>query len=851
MSVSLDEAKVRQIVDRWRLSKPPTVEKRLHEIKRAIDSFDQPLKPKPLSSWRSAFRDLPIPADLLSDEVSHTQVAIVPFSGVSVVGSFLLGTVLRGGNVDVLLTLGKNALEKTDFVRPLYHIKRAVHLFYACDVLLRKAFPGAFIEYPAFLDNCRLKPVAVVRFSDCKEVSFRIHVAPAVSKDDFLSVAAFSGMPLSAFRKGTALKAGEVQEHYGELIASDLCYAMQLSQLNSVRKEFPSFVDACILLKAWLRLYSIPCTINGFTGSVLLASAFKRGVFGAAASAWEAFYSTIRLIADERLQDVVAGTISGHDLLFSSYKPSLKALAAIASNFSTVNAENRLAMADWVFPLESLVPVFDFYLTLDGVLEGPAMQRVKSENFRKRHQSIGDLKFAFVDWVVWMLQGNLPADCLSCIVPLDFSDSRLRLGISLLPASQKSTIIGPPAANQQDAATFRAVWGDSNCKLQRFPDGTIRECVASAGKQPWLFFMQLLLARHALFSAAPTIERSTVEISNSEAIQETAVHLKAKSAFASLCDFCCNRVAMRVKAVYPLHPILRGCSVISSSPQVMKATALDVFIEFDASCKWPVGDDAEYKAFCVLLLLQIGMRFSKHRISTDEPFVEVVHEDFLFRLVTTGAALPSHVRLRGLLFSGCCESFPNFAPLCRAVRLWLNCHLLLGAIDCDRLEMSVARLFRTTADCNNIPLERLLHRYLLQIDQLLLQDSLSEHGWGEAERELCNSIAAPPPPSVGDRLRHIAAKSIQSRALALDCWMLGDFQMSFEASCGFQSHSLSGIPIDLSQEILLQLGDDFPDCHFFCDRLFGGRFLGVLTPSAGDHEQQIQQRLNSLFTRIQ
>lgn len=220
-----------------------------------------------------------------------------------VVGSFILGTQLSGGSIDV--TVEVPGLAEKDYKHGEYHRKRAALLESLRKDLGSKSAAAEGIQLcvggHARVSDGHGRGVVVVRGTrealgkKLSKVDVRLIPIPPA---DVLPVAKMA-------RRVLAPVEGEDDEHVEEVL-EDALLAVHLREQHAAISSSPGIAQACVLIKLWLSQRGMSARerqgqFNAYHATMLLSHLFNQQLLGRGLSSYQVFRCFLEFIASTDL----------------------------------------------------------------------------------------------------------------------------------------------------------------------------------------------------------------------------------------------------------------------------------------------------------------------------------------------------------------------------------------------------------------------------------------------------------------------------------------------------------------------------------------------------------------------
>ncbi|OQR88216.1 nucleolar protein 6 [Achlya hypogyna] len=680
--------------------------------------------------------------------LKEVSLPFAPPARLDIVGSYTLRHGISLGGpvvVDVAVEMPASCFLPKDILNYRYHDKRNLYLGVLAGALQALEFDGgrASVRAASFHGDAA-KPILVLQLpKKVKGAAVHIHIYPVVAADCFDAAKLNPGR--SNLRQG---ESPMPTPRYSNAVLEDMRVVAHLKALHAVAAQSPAFVQACMLVKVWLRQRNVQ--MNGFQGTMVLLYLVQTKKIHLTTAPDAMFKIWLHFIATLNLRTPLVFPADG-DVV-----PTAAALEAFAAAFDVVllDASNRLNLlaslsAAGAAEVQWLAQQSAAWLGR-GTLE--AFQRVFIQ-----HHSVWARYDEYVtvplpaDWTVlettpdtaWADRvARLAAEALGnrvarvrAITPAlsswSLSQSRVlpaavTLGLSLVPEhAQRVVDKGPDAEDSAAAATFRAFW-KSKAELRRFKDGAIVETVVWDDVKPHEIvgaIVDYIVHAHHPCTGRITSSNATLLEPDADpaafATHVPALH-KAWNALGATLRSLDDVLPLKVKDAQPLSPAFRYTSaqpprphpLASTSPVSVGAkfisTVVDpvvVLLQFESSSSWPTTAAALAKAklgFYVHLAHALeSHRSGDYACHAFDEGVDVAAAGFVFRLVLLTerdrALAPCLARQYGAAHATQLHALqgrhPSFAPTVRFARAWLESQLCGALISHEATELLVAALF--------------------------------------------------------------------------------------------------------------------------------------------------------------
>eukprot|EP00002_Diphylleia_rotans_P025509 TRINITY_DN5045_c0_g1_i2.p1 TRINITY_DN5045_c0_g1~~TRINITY_DN5045_c0_g1_i2.p1 ORF type:complete len:1168 (+),score=282.69 TRINITY_DN5045_c0_g1_i2:57-3560(+) len=441
-----------------------------------------------------------------------------------VIGSYLLRTMAKPHlSIDVSFTIPEISFSKKDVQDYKYFERRVIYLGQICHIIKKKL--GWPVKWSTFRGDSR-KPILVVKppqtGKDDQKVS--INIIPSIPKMEHFITKLHP-------KKGNLRSTSSEQArsaptpYYNNSILEDMFYQDHLTFCHERMKNTPSYVDAVVLFKVWLKqreMTTASDAVNGFLMTMIMLHLHEKKMVNEQMSSYQIFRVVMEFIAHlnigegifMKLQDggeldeeVKRTFLESFDVVFTDQSGVLNLASHISkSAFSDLQAEAMNTQnyfkntASDPFEAIFLTPVH-CYLKFDMFL------RVELDHF----DSFSDDEYASQQGrtIAKVLENGLKDRLISLrLMPMEqrkistLKTDNLRrpylvFGLQLNPQTYQRIIDMGPAADSPDAAAFRKFWGPK-AELRRFKDGSILECVVWEGASTEQYQIIMRIIQHIL-----------------------------------------------------------------------------------------------------------------------------------------------------------------------------------------------------------------------------------------------------------------------------------------------------------------------------------------------------------------
>ncbi|XP_057371502.1 nucleolar protein 6-like [Daphnia carinata] len=417
------------------------------------------------------------------------------------IGSWAIGLTGKGISVDILVEIPQESLERDDYLNYTYHRKRALYLSYVAAHLQKASTLVQEIQFETFSGDLsrpilRIEPTGKLN----QRVFFRIFAsAPA----DLVAVEKL--LPDRNCIPGTGVKKSDSKPTplYNASVLSD----MRMSKINQHAKEVLSskknILDACLLLRVWLRHRQLEETTSMFLLTQFVVYLIETKKLFPNMSV----YQVVRTIWLQLSRS--NWSKEGITLRPQSGTPPLSVADAHASFpvifldvTSTLNLCAHLSQAayDWLRwectlavgllnkkGINSFAALFitpkPFLLTFDNVVIIDNIRAKVQKDKRQLYwpvEAAGKIHECLVKGLDERLKltacKTLPIASWSVGVEPPKNSWKLAFGLCFNSPAAWEVLNKGPAANTPESAEFRAFWGEKS-ELRRFQDGFICEAV--------------------------------------------------------------------------------------------------------------------------------------------------------------------------------------------------------------------------------------------------------------------------------------------------------------------------------------------------------------------------------------
>ncbi|KAL1962806.1 hypothetical protein VTN77DRAFT_9175 [Rasamsonia byssochlamydoides] len=749
---------------------------------------DRPPKP-PLEAEREMrnMHGIAVPFPSPSpEEDSKYPMAFRSPADVNVVGSVALRTGMRMSdpfNIDLAVTMPGTLFQEKDNLNYRFFYKRAYYIAcIAAGIQEEKSLPLTLTF--GLQDGDSLRPIIFLEPSDDASndlirLRLRIRIITAI-EDDVFPIS--KTLPMKNNIRSAALvdKPGSSGEEstpfYNSSLRSEATVTPYHRYLHSAIQKHESMRDACILGRTWLRQRGFGTAVHdggfgGFEWTVLLALLFEAGgpsgkpVLLPSYSSYQIFKAAMQFLSGRDLMQPL--TLFASDVSFPPGGPVLydgrRGLNILYKmtpwSYGLLRHEARLTLAmlnesrfdhfDKIFILQINEPMlrFDrvFSLTcpqqIDGTLQ---LLRYQHAIYRVLTTALGD-RVRLIHLSSQDVQSWSPASHLAS----QKSHKKIMVGL-LLDAENANRLVdhGPPAEQKDEAASFRAFWGEK-AELRRFRDGRILESLVWSEEESANSVVHQVLAyalRRHLNISEDYIRCTGDEYD--ERVRRFCGPISSSSgpfqliydAFQALQQSLQNMedIPLSVRQLQPASPLLRFTALSAMSEGSIISEPVEVILQLESSARWP-DDLVAIQLTKVAFLTKIGDLLKSNgsihsfRIGLENEsskilnraFLDVIHtSQVVFRLRIhhdrEQTLLERKLKEKGLnvrvkeefaaalaeykqLFiqsprltqaiRTLCTRFSLLSPTIRLMKHWFHSHLLLSNVKEEFIELLTTHTF--------------------------------------------------------------------------------------------------------------------------------------------------------------
>jgi U3 small nucleolar RNA-associated protein 22 len=449
-------------------------------------------------------------------EYEHLRFGSDKPGNISIVGSFLVETMISLANIDVALEMPKEILKERDEVSYRYLFKRAFYLATVAEALQgMNEFKGAEFRWIPFRGHV-LKPTLEVRPSGMELVlKFHVTLPEGVIGANRLIPSRNSVRPSAFLALEDEMRAdvGNFKDTptptYNSLVLVDMLMVPHLKLLHNECKRIPALKDAIKLGKAWIhqRYSSYLFHLTGYQFTMFALFLCKTGTIQPTMGDLQIFKAILSFLTevdwhkglffsnterDDEMYKSFAATlvepVVGMNVLFDwtaqtadevkrDARHALNVLNDDGADYNALflHSDPQLAKFDTYY----LVKDFDWMPKMAADPRGYLDQFFpEKERFvRLAHLLKLCLNTRIAGLAVHAHANQIPAG----IKKYDAESMRTnQIGVGLFfdrAECLRIVELGPAADDKDEAAKFRGIW-KQRAELRRFQDGSIREAVA-------------------------------------------------------------------------------------------------------------------------------------------------------------------------------------------------------------------------------------------------------------------------------------------------------------------------------------------------------------------------------------
>ncbi|KAJ5726471.1 uncharacterized protein N7483_007828 [Penicillium malachiteum] len=757
----------------------------LHKLKSAIESLPE-IAPKTITEAEKYLRAaseiaIPWPEPKPAKDAKYTVSYAKP-ANINVVGSVVLKTGAKTSEnrlVDLAVTMPSSIFQEKDYVNYRYFHKRAYYI--ACIAAgIQQTMGDLGLEMKfGFQDGDSLRPLILLETRQTLKHDStpkqQIRILTAIEPTLF-PVSRTQPMK-SNIRSGSkdSSETGEPTPFYNASLRSEAAVSLYHKYIHSSAQKCESFRDACILGRTWLQQRGFHTSFQnggfgGFEWTALISLLFEGGgpsgqpILLRSYSSYQIFKATMQFLAGRDLTSpliMFATDVSvpgggptlydgrrGLNLLYKMTSWSYASLRHEASVTLKMLNESREDNFDRVFivKVDERALRFDRLLSFPKAFNGDTLRSLQEQNrlFKTLTRALGDrVKLISISSQCaepWSVRAKTLTKKASHTLSVGF----------LLDADNVGRVVdhGPAAEEKEEAASFRAFWGQKS-ELRRFKDGSILESLVWSDQQSEDSIVFQILAytleRHFQITEEGFNfigdEYDDILLDEGDGVLSyTSTQFSSiKEAFSELerSVGSMDEVPLTIRHLAPASALLRYTALRLQTPEGLQEPA-DVVLQFESSSRWP-DDFAAIQMTKAAFLLKIGDALESSGAATscrlglenesskvlNNAFLDISHTSgFIFRMrihhereqtllerqlkdkslgprerEEFACALFSYkrnfVQVPRLTqaFRSLCTRFPLLSPTIRLVKHWFRSHLFSAQICEELIELLTVRAF--------------------------------------------------------------------------------------------------------------------------------------------------------------
>ncbi|KAJ5288477.1 hypothetical protein N7478_001507 [Penicillium angulare] len=624
----------------------------LHKLKDAIENLAD-IAPKTIPEAEKDLRAaseivIPWPEPRPAKDVKYTVSYSKP-TNINVVGSVALKTgakTVEHRPVDLAVTMPNSIFQEKDYANYRYFHKRAYYI--ACLAAgIQKTMNDLGLEIKfGFQDGDSLRPIILLepRPSSKNDPTIPAQIRILTAIDPNLFPISRTLPMRNNIRQGSKdeNEGDEPTPFYNASLRSEAAVSLYHKSLHSAAQKCDSFRDACILGRTWLQQRGFHTSFQnggfgGFEWTALISLLFEGGGPGGqpillrSYSSYQIFKATMQFLAGRDLTtplllfstDVpisAGGPVlydgrRGLNFLYKMTAWSYAALRHEATIALKMLNESREDNFDRVFIVKVNEPAlrFDRLLSFPKAFTGDTLRAIREQNtlYATLSKALGD-RVQLIS-IVSQCAESWPVRAKALTKK---ASHNLSVGL-LLDADNVSRVVdhGPPAEEKEEAASFRAFWGEKS-ELRRFKDGSILESLVWSD-QPHedsivLQIVEYILQRHFQVSQddfsfiGDEYDAILMDESGGILSYSSPAFNSIKEAFSELERSIGNmdEVPLTIRHLAPASPLLRYTALRVQTSGKSQAPA-DIVLQFESSSRWP-DDFAAIQMTKAAFLLKIG-----------------------------------------------------------------------------------------------------------------------------------------------------------------------------------------------------------------------------------------------------
>jgi len=759
----------------------------LHKLKETIENLPE----KPSKSVTDAEKELrsvsggvavPWPEPRPAKDTKYTMSYAKP-ANINVIGSFALRNGAKTSDhrpVDLAVTMPSSIFQEKDYVNYRFFHKRAYYV--ACiaagiqetaDVL------GLEVKF-GLQDGDGLRPLILLEprptMGDKSTQSHpQIRILTAI--DPTLFPVARTQPAKCNIRQGSSAdnaETGEPTPFYNASLRSEATVTMYHKQLHLASQKCESFRDACILGRTWLQQRGFHSAFQnggfgGFEWATLVSLLFEGGgptgqpILMRSYSSYQIFKAVMQFLAGRDLTTPLLLSASdikisgngpvlydgrrGLNILYKMTPWSYASLRQEASVTLKMLNESREDNFDRVFIVKVDEPAlrFDRLISFPKSFHGDTLQALREQNalYTVLSRGLGDRVK-----LVSLTSNTAGPWSIRSKAPTKKASHGLSVGL-LLDADNVSRVVdhGPAAEDKEEAASFRAFWGEK-AELRRFKDGSILESLVwSDQPDDDSIVHQILVCILNRHFQIPEDDFLLTGDEYDDLLYDEGDEIVSYSnpAFQSINEAfkeleqsirSMEEVPLEIRHLAPASPLLRYTALRVQGSSAKEPA--DVVLQFESSSRWP-DDFAAIQMTKAAFLIKIGDSLqsagaaSSCRVGMENETSKVLNNGYLDIAHTSGfifrlrihhereqTLLERHLKDKTIsprereevayaLFAykknfvqaprltqalrSLCTRFPLLSPTIRLVKFWFNSHLFSAHVCDELIELITTRAF--------------------------------------------------------------------------------------------------------------------------------------------------------------
>ena len=751
----------------------------LHKLKEIIERVPD-REPKPALVAEKELRGkhgivVPYPSPRPGKDTKYSVSYAKP-TNINVVGSFALRTGIRSQEtytVDLAVTMPSSLFQEKDYVNHRYFHKRAYYIACLAAGIQEANDLNVNVRF-GFQDGDGLRPLVIVQPGENNDMPARSQIRIITAVDDKLFPVARTLPSKNNIRQGSSEKPEHEQStpFYNAALRSEATVALYHKYIYSASRKCEAFRDACVLGRTWLRQRGFGSSFQnggfgGFEWTALMSLLFEGGgpngkpILLPSYSSYQLFKAIIQFLAGRDLSEPLLFFTSdvplppggpvlydgkrGLNLLYKTMPWSYELLRHEATITLRMLNESRDDNFEKVFILKVNEPTlrYDRLISFPHSDNGDVLQTI-------RHQAavheVVSKALGNRACLVSISSGSIESWAVGGKPSLKKGGGNINIGL-LLDSENASRVVdhGPSAEEKEEAASFRAFWGEK-AELRRFKDGSILESLVWSDQpsSPSIIrqILGYILRRHFditeqdigyvgdEYDEKLRIGGDGIVSYNSPSFQLIADAFNSlERSIQSMDD-----VPLTIRQLAPASPLARYTALRAQNSD----KPADIVLQFESSARWP-DDLVAIQMTKIAFLLKIGDSLessgaaSSCRVGLESESSKILNNAFLDIIHETGVPFRlriHHDREQTLLerqlkdksinprtreevayalsvykrqfiqsprftqaIRTLCTRFPLLSPTIRLVKHWFNSHLFTGHVNEELVELLTVRAF--------------------------------------------------------------------------------------------------------------------------------------------------------------